>query len=453
MGEPNVFEQRLAAGLEAVAGPSRGVDAVAIARAATSRADRRTALPWRRWLPTNRLVFVGLVAVVAVAAVVAGSALLQLPTVSPTPPAPTSSTAPAPTGPRLSGWASTGSMREGRYLATATVLRDGRVLVAGGDSGPSGPSLSSAELYDPTARVWIDGPHMGALRSAATATLLADGRVLVAGGFDGYDATTSAEIYDPTTNRWSATGSMREPRGDHTATLLPDGTVLLAGGRHKRSSTGFALASAEVYDPATASWHAVASMERGRLFHTATLLPDGRVLIAGAGLKSARFDLGVTAELYDPASGHWSATGDMQAGRGHHTATLLANGRVLIAGGNAPYGGPFHFDGWEAPLASAELYDAVTDQWTATASMSMTRAMFAAASVGNQVLIVGADSASGTTSERYDVTTGAWSAIVTGLEPRQLPLAVPLRDRTVLVTGGWSGAEALRSAEVYVFPG
>jgi hypothetical protein len=452
MDKPNVFESRLAAGLEAVAGSRRGVDAVSIARAAVSRSNRRPAPRWRPGLVPNRVLVVGLVAIVGVAVIVAGAALLQLPTVQLTAPAPTSSLAPVPTELRQSGWTSTGSMREGRYLATATVLPDGRVLVTGGDTAPSGPSLRSTELYDPTGRVWVDGPSMGARRAASTATRLADGRVLVAGGFDAYDATTTVEIFDPATRTWTGTGPMGEPRGDHTATLLPDGTVLVAGGRHKRSSTGFALASAEVYDPATGNWHSVADMERGRVFHTATLLPDGRVLIAGAGLKAMRFDLGVTAELYDPLTGLWTATSAMLAGRGHHAATPLQDGRVLVFGGNEPYKGPLHVDGWEAPLASAELYDPLTDQWTATAGMSQPRTMFAAAIVGNDVIIVGSEAGRDTPPERYDVTTGGWSTVDGVFEGRESPLGVALLGGAVLVAGGWSGARALPSAEVYVFP-
>jgi hypothetical protein len=454
MGESNAFERRLAAGLEAVAGPPRAVDAVAIARAAVApRADRRATLTWRRRLPSGRLAFAGLLVAVGVAAVVAGSALLRVPTVSPGPTASASPTFPTSTVLRQSGWTPTASMREGRYLAPATVLPDGRILVAGGDAGRDGPSLSSVELYDPTARAWVDGPQMSARRSAASATMLADGRVLVAGGYDGFDATTSAEIYDPTAGTWAATTPMGEPRGDHTATLLPDGTVLVAGGRHKRSSTGSALATAEVYDPATGAWHEVAEMARGRVFHTATLLPSGKVLIAGAGLKAARFDLGVTAELYDPQTGRWTAASTMDTARGHHTATLLPDGRILVVGGNEPYQGPFHFDGWEAPLAATELYDPVTDEWTVTASMSLPRTMFAAAIAGNALVVVGNVAGSAPTSERYEVASGVWSTIDTGVEARESPLAITLLDGSVLVSGGWAGAgAALRSAGLYVAP-
>jgi hypothetical protein len=141
-----------------------------------------------------------------------------------------------------------------------------------------------------------------------TATLLADGRVLVAGGYDShYAPLASADLYDPKTGTFSPTGSMAGARGLHTATLLSDGRVLIAGGGPWGSMllTASYLASAELYDPKTGTFSPTGSLATARAWHTATLLADGRVVIAG-GAGSAFL---ASAELYDPKTGTFSPTG------------------------------------------------------------------------------------------------------------------------------------------------
>src|SRR5207302_1098962 len=143
---------------------------------------------------------------------------------------------------------------------------------------------------------------------------------------------------------WSETGSLITARAQHTATLLPNGKVLVTGG----TNNCCVFASAELYDPAAGSWTATGSLATARDHHTATLLPDGKVLVAGGyGGDGAYL---ASAELYDPASGTWAATGSLANKRYVHTATLLPNGKVLVAGGH---------DG-NGHLASAELYEPAT---------------------------------------------------------------------------------------------
>jgi hypothetical protein len=197
------------------------------------------------------------------------------------------------------------------------------------------------------------------------------------GGYNG-GALSSAEVYDPASGRWTVTGSLTMARNQPTATLLPNGQVLVEGGV---DSSGNYLASAELYtpaiSPANATWTATThQMANGRTLHTATLLPDGQVLVAGGyngGFLSS-------AELYDPASEMWAVTSPLITARDLHTATLLPNGKVLVAGG--ANGGAF--------LSSSELYDPATGMWTVTGSLNTARDGHTATLLPNgQVLAAG----------------------------------------------------------------
>ena len=322
-------------------------------------------------------------------AVLPGGSPSRSPTAGPTPTSlspsltPAPSTAPSPTP--ASRFSATGSMTTGRFDSSATLLPDGRVLIAGGQDATGGES-DSAELYDPATGTYSPTGSMVYPHISPTATLLPDGHVLIAGGSGIGDVLKrgySAELYDPKTGTFSLTGSMNTRRYDQAGVPLPDGRVLLVGGSVYDLGSK-AVATAELYDPKTGKFTATGTMTTARSGNTATLLPDGRVLIAG-GFGSDGNVLAST-ELYDPQSGTFSPTGSMAAVRGDHTATLLPDGRVLIAGGaDAPD------DGLAANiLASAELYDPKTGTFSPAGSMATARQLQTATLLlDGRVLIAG----------------------------------------------------------------
>ncbi len=357
-------------------------------------------------------------------------------------------------------WTATGTMTTARTFPTATRLLDGRVLVTGRRSRLSNP-FPSAEIYNPATETWSATGPMIQLRFNATATLLPDGRVLVAGGSTGGPhALASAELYDPATGTWSATGPLAEARSGHTATQLPGGRVLVTGGYvlvGGSSRPGGTLASAEIYDPATGTWSATGPLAEGRGGHTATLLPDGRVLVAGGYAVAAdRSKAGsqlVSAELYDPATGTWSATGPLAEARSDHTATQLPDGKVLVTGGSS--NGPL-------ALASAEIYDPATGTWSATGPLAEGRSGHTATLLPDGRVLVAGGSADSllpdgavlrllalASAELYDPIRRSWTAAARMDEGRVGFAAVLLEDATVLVAGGITENSESASAELY----
>jgi hypothetical protein len=215
----------------------------------------------------------------------------------------------------------------GRSAHTATTLLDGSVWLAGGEAQGSG-TLASTELLLAGSTLVVAAGPLDSARSQHTATLLADGRVLVTGGevaTTGPARTTlrSAEIYDPATRSSRAIASMTTPRIGHSATRLRDGRVLMAGGLSPSASGGRVNETAEVFEPAAGAFRPVGQMRSGGGIHSATLLADGRVLFVAA----------TKAELFDPGTGAFTAIGAPASVHAAHTATRLADGRVLIAGG------------------------------------------------------------------------------------------------------------------------
>lgn len=274
---------------------------------------------------------------------------------------------------------------------------------------------------------WTAATPMSTERQGHTATLLDDGTVLVVGGIERnapWAATTTAERYDPATDTWTPAASMRFPRADHTATRLPDGRVLITGGGEQSDP----LASTEIYDPASDGWIAGPEMSWPRDKHTATLLRDGRVLLTGGW--TFRTD---TAELLDPATGRSTATSSpMSARRASHAATLLPGGDVLVVGG---------YDTGFLRTATVDRYDPVEDRWTAVPSLATARAELAAAPLpGGDVLVVGGTGTS-RSAERFDGVAPRWSAAPSMRTARDASVATVLTSGDVLVTGGTADTE------------
>jgi len=355
-------------------------------------------------------------------------------------------------------WVPTGNLKVARGSHTATLLPNGKVLVVGGFGGDPFP-LDSAELYDPATGTWSATGHLNVAIAGHTATLLPNGQVLVVGqtnirtdvnrpppqstpgsaelydpstgtwqltdagtgywnshtatplqsgkilfaggsgfpyGYSSFTSETAAALYDPSTASWSAnTGRLVTPRlGAHQATLLADGRVLVTGGTNDTDES-FGLRNAEFYDPVADAWRAAPDLHVPRYGHTATRLPDGRVLVAGGdslqddfGLPIGRivtFPANNTAELFDPAAGSWSDVGGLNTGRSGHTATLLSNGEVLVAGGYT-----FTPPNTGAITKKAERYDASSALWQKTTDLYVARSGHTATLLANgKVLIVG----------------------------------------------------------------
>jgi N-acetylneuraminic acid mutarotase len=349
---------------------------------------------------------------------------------------------------RADSWTNTGSLNIACANHTATLLLNGMVLVAGG-TGTNGYATNSAELYDPTSGTWANTGSLKIARYWHTAALLPNGNVLVAGGYGPNGSpTNSAELYDPASGTWTATGSMSTNRYGHTATLLPNGKVLVAGGR---ISTPVFPSTCELYDPANGTWTNTGSLNIARYRHTATSLTNGMVLVAGGYNPNPPGNGYVTrSERYDPASGTWtigSFTGTMRAPCQQHTATLLPNGNVLVAGGSN--GG--------IPFTTAELYNPASDLWTNTGSLNIGRYLHTATLLPNgKVLVAGGIPSSfpvyGTNSaEVYDPASGTWATTALLNTGRYSHTATLLTNGMVLVAGGTTNGGTLvtASAELY----
>lgn len=279
---------------------------------------------------------------------------------------------------------------------------------------------------------WVYTSPLIVGRSGHTATLLTNGKVLVAGG----SASTITELYEPSTRKWTATGSLTTVRYGHTATLLTNGKVLVVGGLNQINGNNNYLSNSELYDPSTGNWSTTGALANTCYSHTATLLANGKVLVVGGGYNVSSYLS--SAELYDPSTGTWRATGVLANARSRHTATLLNNGKVLVVGGDSSINGNTTW------LSSAELYNPSTGNWSTTGALANAPSGHTATLLNNgKVLMVDYFS-----TELYNPTTGIWSTAEPLITLRGSYTATLLTNGKVLVAGGYQGG-GLSNAELY----
>jgi hypothetical protein len=337
-----------------------------------------------------------------------------------------------------SGGVEVGPMNGAHDDHTATLLDDGTVLLVGGPSY-SFP-VSASEVFSLAGDTWTtNSPNAGPVpRFGHTATLLNDGTVLVAGGNDpvntAFFTSPLSQIYTPSLGTWALANPLNTWRYDHTATMLDNGVVLVAGGVDTNGNT---LSSAETYSSAVFS--AANSMTTAREWHTATLLANGNVLVAGGLGGSGPL---ASAEIYNSGGGSWTATNSLNIARYDHTATLLSNGMVLVVGGVGAGG----------PLGSVELFNPATGGWTLTNSLTTVRCHHTATLLANgQVLVAGGSDGAGPLAsvELLDPTTMTWTLLSPMTLARELHTATLISNGAVLLAGGIGLDGPLVSAELY----
>lgn len=328
-------------------------------------------------------------------------------------------------------WTPVNDPGEGRELATVTLLKDGRVLVAGGE-GYQGV-LDLVELFDPTADTFLPAAPLQTQREQATATLLASGKVLVVGGTsDNVNAAplASAELYDPVTNAWTYTGSLHQARFGHQATLLHDGRVLVMGGTPDVQTQ---LRTCEIWNPKTGKWTITGSMAAGRRYSSAVTLADGNVLEAGDDVQS---------ELYSVSTGTWSSTGAQPQYIDSTTLAQLKDGTVL-----AP---PSIVPGVAGPGLT---YDPSTNVWSNTGTSTGRYYPSVTTLHDGTVLIAGGCTESCSLESvnsvvRYFPGQRAYANVAPMNYGRQNAVAVTLQDGRVLVQGGF-GVQGPAEPEIY----
>lgn len=328
-------------------------------------------------------------------------------------------------------WEAAPDMDVARQAHTATVLKNGKILICGGTA--AAVTVGTALLYDPVARTYAPAGTLAVPRHGHQATRLNDGNVLVTGGWSSASGQqlASSELYNWLARTWTLLpAQMSSRRQDHTATLTGNGNVLLVGGfGGTQPNVSNILDTIEIYDLASQSFSAIShKMQAHRMGHTATMLPTGVILIAGGQDANGPVK---QAETYDPAHPPFAPVGELTVPRALHTATLLPDGSVLLAGGFGPQG--IH--------QSADRFSGAT--FSAIGNMASARAGHAAVDLGEgQVLICGGENAGGPLAsvELYHHSRGVFETGGTMATPRDRPAAAPTGDGGAIVFGGKSTA-------------
>jgi len=352
-----------------------------------------------------------------------------------------------------------------RFIHRTAKLADGRVLLTGGQvqNAPVSVITNSVDAFNPGDNSVTPVGPMTIRRWSHTATTLADGRVLVTGGRTGSTAATgivlaTAEIYDPLTNEWTETaGPMSVARRSHTATLLPNGKVLIVGGGNGVSTTtSQPIQSVELFDPATGLFTVIGNMLAPRSAHSAILLDDGTVLISGGSTGTGTLFPTNTAEVFDPADNSFTAVGPMNFSHLAQLPGKLRDGRVVQG---SSYYNETHTSAGGRITDESEIYDPVTRTFTPVAPMFKQRIDIGAQGLlDGTLLIAGGVTTSPNfpsifqpTSEVFDPATSSWKLSGIMSSGRDEFSGLLLDDGRVMISGGFvsPGAVLLRTVEVY----
>ena len=348
-----------------------------------------------------------------------------------------------------SSWTNSGDMNYRRDYHTATLLGDGKVLVAGGENASC--AIAQTELYDPTAKTWsATSGFLATGREYHTASLVTISgggvRVLVAGGsaICGSGVLSSAELFNESTGTWSSAHSMTTARANFTATKLSNGKVLVVGGATASSYTD----TVELYDPVADTWTTKAHLATARSLHTTTLLNDGTVLVTGGGNSSGTLS---STEIYNPTTDSWSAGPAMNYARLNHTATLLPDGTVLIVGGGDSTART-KSEKYEYNFATP-VFDTVRTVNNTSGYIYHTATLVTLSDgITKKVLVAGGFLTGQTNAELYDYSADSWSNTTSMNSARGTFTATLLNDGTVLAAGGYGSSNYLKSSEYYTAP-
>lgn len=329
------------------------------------------------------------------------------------------------------------------------ISNTGSVYVKGGQNCESNPTsncrrspnttlqpVTSEIPYNPLEPNWANLPEMKEKRAYHTSTVLNNGSILVCGGSNGAKTLDNCETFSPQLDSWVIISTMTTPRAYHTATLLPNGTVLIAGGQSNTGDANSVLNTSEIYYPSTKKFVKAGDMNYPRMLHTATLLPDGNVLVTGGVGNGSYLN---TAEIFITTANIWIPVSNMNDRRSEHTATLLKNGNVLITGGLNGNG----------ILNTSEIFDFSNYTFTAVGNMNEPRKRHTANLLKNgRVIVIGGHNSNyvSETMEIFDPNTNSWSFLTSPTDdpPPPIYIAYPrtghksltLPNGNILTTGG-----------------